>query len=375
MGVNIVFELDDNGFEQMAKIKVIGVGGGGSNAVNRMIEFGLQGVEFIAVNTDAQALLKSKAPKRMQIGEKLTRGLGAGAQPEIGQKAAEESRDDILEALRGADMVFVTAGMGGGTGTGAAPVVAECAREIGALTVGVVTRPFKFEGMRRNRNADMGISNLKDHVDTIITVPNDRLMQIVDRKTSMTQAFRIADDVLRQGVKGISDLISQPGLINLDFADVQSIMKNQGSALMGIGEASGENAAVEAAKAAIESPLLEIGITGARGVLINLTGAEAKLSMFEVGEASNTISEAADDQANVIWGAAIDETMGDTVRVTVIATGFDAVDEVGVPAPVKKKAEPVKPAAQAMQTPVEPVVQTVPGAPDIIDIPHWMRNK
>lgn len=375
MGVNIVFELDDNGFEQMAKIKVIGVGGGGSNAVNRMIEFGLQGVEFIAVNTDAQALLKSKAPKRMQIGEKLTRGLGAGAQPEIGQKAAEESRDDILEALRGADMVFVTAGMGGGTGTGAAPVVAECAREIGALTVGVVTRPFKFEGMRRNRNADMGISNLKDHVDTIITVPNDRLMQIVDRKTSMTQAFRIADDVLRQGVKGISDLISQPGLINLDFADVQSIMKNQGSALMGIGEASGENAAVEAAKAAIESPLLEIGITGARGVLINLTGAEAKLSMFEVGEASNTISEAADDQANVIWGAAIDETMGDTVRVTVIATGFDAVDEVGVPAPVKKEAEPVKTAAQTMQTPVEPVVQTVPGAPDIIDIPHWMRNK
>lgn len=370
-----MFELDDNGFEQMAKIKVIGVGGGGSNAVNRMIEFGLQGVEFIAVNTDAQALLKSKAPKRMQIGEKLTRGLGAGAQPEIGQKAAEESRDDILEALRGADMVFVTAGMGGGTGTGAAPVVAECAREIGALTVGVVTRPFKFEGMRRHRNADMGISNLKDHVDTIIIVPNDRLMQIVDRKTSMTQAFRIADDVLRQGVKGISDLISQPGLINLDFADVQSIMKNQGSALMGIGEASGENAAVEAAKAAIESPLLEIGITGARGVLINLTGAEAKLSMFEVGEASNTISEAADDQANVIWGAAIDETMGDTVRVTVIATGFDAVDEVGVSAPVKKEAEPVKPAAQAMQTPVEPVVQTMPGAPDIIDIPRWMRNK
>lgn len=375
MGVNIVFELDDNGFEQMAKIKVIGVGGGGSNAVNRMIEFGLQGVEFIAVNTDAQALLKSKAPKRMQIGEKLTRGLGAGARPEIGQKAAEESRDDILEALRGADMVFVTAGMGGGTGTGAAPVVAECAREIGALTVGVVTRPFKFEGMRRHRNADMGISNLKDHVDTIITVPNDRLMQIVDRKTSMTQAFRIADDVLRQGVKGISDLISQPGLVNLDFADVQSIMKNQGSALMGIGEASGENAAVEAAKAAIESPLLEIGITGARGVLINLTGAEAKLSMFEVGEASNTISEAADDQANVIWGAAIDETMGDTVRVTVIATGFDAVDEVGVQTPVKNTTEPVKTVDQAMQMPVEPVVKTMPGTSDIIDIPDWMCRK
>ncbi|MBQ5501670.1 MAG: cell division protein FtsZ, partial [Selenomonas sp.] len=228
MGVNAVFELDDNGLDQLAKIKVIGVGGGGSNAVNRMINFGLQGVEFIAVNTDAQALLKSLAPKRMQIGEKLTRGLGAGARPEIGQKAAEESRDDILEALRGADMVFVTAGMGGGTGTGAAPVVAECAREIGALTVGVVTRPFGFEGMKRKRNAESGIENLKQHVDTIITIPNDRLMQVVDKKTPITQAFQIADDVLRQGVKGISDLIAMPGLVNLDFADVQSVMSNAG---------------------------------------------------------------------------------------------------------------------------------------------------
>ena len=241
MGVKAVFELDDNGLDQLAKIKVIGVGGGGSNAVNRMINLGLQGVEFIAVNTDAQALLKSLAPKRMQIGEKLTRGLGAGAQPEIGQKAAEESRDDILDTLRGADMVFVTAGMGGGTGTGAAPVVAECAREIGALTVGVVTRPFSFEGMKRRRNAELGIENLKKHVDTIITIPNDRLMQVVDKKTPITQAFSIADDVLRQGVKGISDLIALPGLINLDFADVKSIMSNAGSALMGIGEASGEN--------------------------------------------------------------------------------------------------------------------------------------
>lgn len=225
-----MFELDDNGLDQLAKIKVIGVGGGGSNAVNRMINLGLQGVEFIAVNTDAQALLKSLAPKRMQIGEKLTRGLGAGAQPEIGQKAAEESRDDILDTLRGADMVFVTAGMGGGTGTGAAPVVAECAREIGALTVGVVTRPFSFEGMKRRRNAELGIENLKKHVDTIITIPNDRLMQVVDKKTPITQAFSIADDVLRQGVKGISDLIALPGLINLDFADVKSIMSNAGSA-------------------------------------------------------------------------------------------------------------------------------------------------
>ena len=286
MGVRAVFELDDNGLDQLAKIKVIGVGGGGSNAVNRMINLGLQGVEFIAVNTDAQALLKSLAPKRMQIGEKLTRGLGAGAQPEIGQKAAEESRDDILDTLRGADMVFVTAGMGGGTGTGAAPVVAECAREIGALTVGVVTRPFSFEGMKRRRNAELGIENLKKHVDTIITIPNDRLMQVVDKKTPITQAFSIADDVLRQGVKGISDLIALPGLINLDFADVKSIMSNAGSALMGIGEASGENAAVEAAKAAIASPLLETSIDGARGVLLNVTGAEENLSMFEVTEAS-----------------------------------------------------------------------------------------
>ena len=301
MGVKAVFELDDNGLDQLAKIKVIGVGGGGSNAVNRMINLGLQGVEFIAVNTDAQALLKSLAPKRMQIGEKLTRGLGAGAQPEIGQKAAEESRDDILDTLRGADMVFVTAGMGGGTGTGAAPVVAECAREIGALTVGVVTRPFSFEGMKRRRNAELGIENLKKHVDTIITIPNDRLMQVVDKKTPITQAFSIADDVLRQGVKGISDLIALPGLINLDFADVKSIMSNAGSALMGIGEASGENAAVEAAKAAIASPLLETSIDGARGVLLNVTGAEENLSMFEVTEASEAIEKAADSQANIIW--------------------------------------------------------------------------
>ena len=385
-----MFELDDNGLDQLANIKVIGVGGGGSNAVNRMINLGLQGVEFIAVNTDAQALLKSLAPKRMQIGEKLTRGLGAGAQPEIGQKAAEESRDDILEALRGADMVFVTAGMGGGTGTGAAPVVAECAREIGALTVGVVTRPFSFEGMRRKRNAESGIATLKQHVDTIITIPNDRLLQVVDKKTSITQAFLEADDILRQGVKGISDLISEAGLINLDFADVRSIMSNSGTALMGIGEATGENAAVEAAKNAIASPLLETTIDGARGVLINVTGAEENLSMFEVNEASTTIQEAVNGQANIIWGAAVDNTMGDTVKVTVVATGFDNNDEVGVPAQQPaQKAKPVDPVAPNLfgQQPQAPAQQSAgfqtqqPAAPapepvePFIDIPIWMRKK
>ena len=381
-----MFELDDNGMDQLANIKVIGVGGGGSNAVNRMINLGLQGVEFIAVNTDAQALLKSLAPKRMQIGEKLTRGLGAGAQPEIGQKAAEESRDDILEALRGADMVFVTAGMGGGTGTGAAPVVAECAREIGALTVGVVTRPFSFEGMRRKRNAESGIATLKQHVDTIITIPNDRLLQVVDKKTSITQAFLEADDILRQGVKGISDLIAQPGLINLDFADVRSIMSNAGTALMGIGEATGENAAVEAAKNAIASPLLETTIDGARGVLINVTGAEENLSMYEVTEASNTIHEAVNGQANIIWGAAVDNTMGDTVKVTVVATGFDNPDEVGAPAPKQQAQQPAAPVApnlfgQAAASPAQPSQAPAPTpavqepVEPFIDIPVWMRKK
>lgn len=387
-----MFELDNNELDQLANIKVIGVGGGGSNAVNRMINLGLQGVEFIAVNTDAQALLKSLAPKRLQIGDKLTRGLGAGAQPEVGQKAAEESRDDILEALRGADMVFVTAGMGGGTGTGAAPVVAECAREIGALTVAVVTRPFSFEGLKRKRNAETGIANLKQHVDTIITIPNDRLLQVVDKKTSITQAFLEADDILRQGVKGISDLISEAGLINLDFADVRSIMSNSGTALMGIGEATGENAAVEAAKNAIASPLLETTIDGARGVLINVTGAEENLSMFEVNEASTTIQEAVNGQANIIWGAAVDNTMGDTVKVTVVATGFDNNDEVGVTAqaPVQKAQTPLTPNlgfgqppqfGQQPQQPQQPQAGTAAPAQEplqtqepFIDIPVWMRK-
>lgn len=313
------FEVDSN---QFANIKVIGVGGGGNNAVNRMIIAGLKGVEFIAVNTDAQALQLSQTNQKIQIGAKLTKGLGAGANPEIGQKAAEESRDEIIQALKGADMVFVTAGMGGGTGTGAAPVVAEVAKELGALTVGVVTKPFTFEGRKRMNQAEMGIQNLKSKVDTLITIPNDRLLQVIDKHTSMVEAFRIADDVLRQGVQGISDLIAVPGLINLDFADVKTIMKDTGSALMGIGVASGENRATESARMAISSPLLETSIEGAKGVLLNITGGTS-LGLFEVNEAAEIISQAADPEANIIFGAVIDERMEDEVRVTVIATGFD----------------------------------------------------
>ena len=325
-----MFEIEDNSLDQLAKIKVIGIGGGGSNAVNRMIESGLEGVEFIAVNTDSQALLMSKSPKRMQIGEKLTRGLGAGARPDIGERAAQESRNDILEALRGSDMVFITAGMGGGTGTGAAPIVAECAREVNALTVAVVTRPFTFEGPKRKKNADAGIEKLKRNVDAIITIPNDRLLQVVDKKTPMTKAFTIADDILRQGVKGISDLIAVPGVINLDFADVQSIMSNAGSALMGVGEASGDNAAVEAVKKAIASPLLETSVDSARGILLNFMGATDSLSMLEVNEASTTVQEAAHPDAEIIWGVSVDESLGDTIVVTIIATRFGEEEEIPV---------------------------------------------
>ncbi|MCL6447673.1 MAG: cell division protein FtsZ [Armatimonadetes bacterium] len=313
------FELET---DQFASIKVIGVGGGGNNAVNRMIQAGLRGVEFIAVNTDAQALQLVQSNLKIQIGAKLTKGLGSGGIPEIGQKAAEESRDEILQALKGADMVFVTAGMGGGTGTGGAPVVAEVAKEVGALTVGVVTRPFTFEGRKRMNQAEMGIQNLRGKVDTLITIPNDRLLQVIDKHTSIIEAFRIADDVLRQGVQGISDLIAVPGLINLDFADVKTIMKDTGSALMGIGVASGEGRATEAAKLAISSPLLETSIDGAKGVLLNITGGTS-LGLFEVNEAAEIIAQAADPEANIIFGAVIDETMEEMVRVTVIATGFD----------------------------------------------------
>jgi len=310
--------------EQYSVIKVIGVGGGGNNAVNRMIEAGVRGVEFIAVNTDLQALSLSRATEKIQVGAQLTKGLGAGADPEIGLKAAEESREQIAEVLKGSDMTFVTAGMGGGTGTGAAPVVAEVSKELGALTVGVVTRPFSFEGRRRTVVAEKGIAALKSKVDTLITIPNDRLLQVVEKKTSIMEAFRIADDVLRQGVQGISDLITVPGLINLDFADVRTVMLETGSALMGIGAASGESRAAEAARAAISSPLLEASIDGARGVLLSVTGGP-DLGLFEINEAAQIISEAADPDANIIFGAVIDENLGDEVCVTVIATGFDQV--------------------------------------------------
>ena len=307
----------------LAVIKVVGVGGGGTNAVNRMVDGGLKGVEFIAVNTDAQALQMCDADIKLQIGDQLTRGLGAGADPETGYGAANESRDDLKEALKGADMVFVTAGEGGGTGTGAAPVIAEVAKqEIGALTVGVVTRPFDFEGSQRRRQSDEGINRLREQVDTLIVIPNEKLLAVVERRTSILEAFREADNVLRQGVQGITDLITIPGLINLDFADVRTIMQDAGSALMGIGEASGENRSGEAAKNAISSPLLEQSVEGATGVLLNITGG-TDLGLFEVNEAAEIIQSASDQSSNIIFGAVVDDAMGDTVRVTVIATGFD----------------------------------------------------
>ena len=304
-----------------ANIKVIGVGGGGNNAVNRMVESELKGVQFLSVNTESQVLELSKADVTIQIGEKVTKGLGAGANPQIGEAAAQESREDIIKALEGADMVFVTAGMGGGTGTGAAPVVAECAKEVGALTVGVVTKPFAFEGKRRRAAAEKGIEFLTQKVDTIIVIPNDKLLQVVDKKCSLSDAFGKADDVLRQGIKGISDLIQIPGLINLDFADVKTIMTNQGEALMGIGEGTGENRAADAAKMAINSPLLETSIDGAKGILLNISGS-SELGIFEVNEAAQIISDAADPDANIIFGSVIDESLGDKVQVTVVATGF-----------------------------------------------------
>ena len=306
-----------------ANIKVIGVGGGGNNAVNRMVESELKGVQFLSVNTESQVLELSKADVTIQIGEKVTKGLGAGANPQIGEAAAQESREDIIKALEGADMVFVTAGMGGGTGTGAAPVVAECAKEVGALTVGVVTKPFAFEGKRRRAAAEKGIEFLTQKVDTIIVIPNDKLLQVVDKKCSLSDAFGKADDVLRQGVKGISDLIQIPGLINLDFADVKTIMTEHGEALMGIGIATGENRAADAAKMAINSPLLETSIDGAKGILLNISGS-ANLSLFEINEAAEIISDAADPDANIIFGSVIDESLGDSVQVTVVATGFNS---------------------------------------------------
>lgn len=370
------FDLE---MEQFAKIKVIGCGGGGSNAVNRMIAAGVRGVEFITVNTDAQALQLSSAEIKLQIGEKLTRGLGAGANPEVGEKAAEESREMIENALRGADMVFVTAGMGGGTGTGAAPVIAEIAKELGALTVGVVTRPFSFEGRKRSMQADQGIIALKEKVDTLIVIPNDRLLEIVDRNTPMLEAFREADNVLRQGVQGISDLIAVPGLINLDFADVKTIMTERGSALMGIGVASGENRAAEAARKAISSPLLETSIDGAKGVLMNITGG-TNLSLYEVNEAADIVSSAADEDVNMIFGAVINEELKNEIIVTVIATGFDEEKQAGrrIPQPgaANRAAQPASltGATRAREEEAEKSLFSM-GSLDNLDIPAFLRNR
>ena len=322
--------MDDNELNYMmdgtATIKVIGVGGAGNNAVNRMIEAGIRNVEFIAVNTDRQTLNESKANSKIQIGEKLTRGLGAGANPDIGTQAAEESKAEIAEVLKGADMVFVTAGMGGGTGTGAAPIVASTAKEMGILTIGVVTKPFTFEGKKRLAQAERGVASLKGKVDTLVVIPNDKLLQVIDRKTSMVEAFRMADDVLRQGVQGISDLISVPGVINLDFADVRTIMLNQGMAHMGIGVASGENRAEDAAKQAIQSPLLETSIEGARGIIINITGG-SDMGLHEANTAAELVQRSADPEANIIFGTVIDDSMGDEIQITVIATGFEKEEE------------------------------------------------
>lgn len=329
----------DTSMEHLAKIKVIGVGGGGNNAVNRMIEDGVDGVEFIAVNTDSQAIKQSQAAIKMQIGSTLTRGLGAGANPEIGRKAVEESKHQIEEVLAGADMVFVTAGMGGGTGTGAAPAIAKIARKLGALTIGVVTRPFKFEGYKRAKNAESGIDAMREAVDTLIIIPNDRLLEIVDKKTPMIDAFREADNVLRQGVQGISDLIAVPGLINLDFADVKTVMSHKGTALMGIGIAEGRNRAAEAAEKALNSPLLETSINGAHGVIMNITGGN-NLSLFEVQEAAEIVASASNEELNMIFGSVINENLTDEIIVTVIATGFSDQEEKEVhssPQPVKEE--------------------------------------
>ncbi|CAM3574941.1 cell division protein FtsZ [Marinicrinis lubricantis] len=365
------FDFETN---QLASIKVIGVGGGGSNAVNRMIEFGVQGVEFITVNTDAQALNYSLSPVKMQIGEKLTRGLGAGANPDIGKKAAEESREQIMEALGGADMVFVTAGMGGGTGTGAAAVIAEIAKECGALTVGVVTRPFTFEGRKRSAQAEQGIAALREKVDTLIIIPNDRLLEIVDKKTPMIEAFREADNVLRQAVQGISDLIAVPGLINLDFADVKTIMSERGSALMGIGEATGENRAAEAAKKAIMSPLLETSIEGAKGVIMNITGG-SNLSLFEVNEAVEMVTVASDPDVNMIFGAIINDDMKDAIKVTVIATGFEHKPAPSMDTPIRKPSIPTTTteSTENRTSGLRPFGNS-PSA-DQLDIPTFLRNK
>jgi cell division protein FtsZ len=375
-----MLEFDTN-MEELATIKVVGVGGGGNNAVNRMIEHGVEGVEFIAVNTDAQALNLSKAEVKVQIGTKLTRGLGAGANPEVGKKAAEESREQLEEVLQGADMVFVTCGMGGGTGTGAAPVIAQVSKDLGTLTVGVVTRPFSFEGKRRSTQAIGGIDSLKEAVDTLIVIPNDRLLEIVDKNTPMLEAFREADNVLRQGVQGISDLIAKPGLINVDFADVKTIMYDKGSALMGIGIATGETRATEAAKKAISSPLLETSIDGAHGILMNITGG-TNLSLYEVQEAADLVTSAADSEVNVIFGSVINENLNDEIVVTVIATGFDEAKQNPEPR-IRQRQHINQPGSAATREPQdqeEEVKKEIPRPTrqeedDELDIPAFLRNR
>ncbi|MBI4122686.1 MAG: cell division protein FtsZ [Parcubacteria group bacterium] len=336
--------------ETFAKIKVIGVGGGGSSAVNRMVEERIRGVEFVAVNTDAQALHHNKASVKLHIGQAVTRGLGAGMNPDLGRKSAEESQDELKDVLKDTDMVFITCGLGGGTGTGAAPVVADIARDLGILTVGIVTKPFTFEGQQRRSIAEGGLEELIEKVDTIITIPNDRLLQVIDKKTSLIDAFRVVDDVLRQGVQGISELITVPGLINVDFADVKAIMSGAGSALMGIGRGSGENRALDAAKAAIDSPLLEMSIDGARGILFTVVGS-SDLGMYEINEAAKIITGAADDDAKVIFGAVIDDDMKDEVKVTVVATGFEGKGRTrGEPLSIRSEADRERTATERKQS-------------------------
>lgn len=372
--------------ETFARIKVIGVGGGGSNAVNRMIDEGIQGVEFIAANTDAQALTIAKAPTRVRLGDKLTRGLGAGGDPEVGRKAAEESADELYKVMQGADMVFVTAGMGGGTGTGAAPVVAQIAKESGALTIGVVTRPFTFEGARRLSSAESGIGKLKEHADTLIAIPNDRLLQIADKRASLQDAFRLADDVLHQGIQGISELITIPGLINLDFADVRAIMSEGGAALMAVGTGSGDERAKKAAEDAISSKLLDITIDGARGVLFNVTGGP-NMTLFEVNQAAAIIRETAHPDVNMIFGAVIDPNMGDDIRITVIATGFER-NAMPRRALERNTRENKRTQADVFSRPLESVsvhadvqsgeAKSAPLPPvnkDDLDIPTFLRNR
>ncbi|MCJ7708667.1 MAG: cell division protein FtsZ [Anaerolineales bacterium] len=360
--------------ESFARIKVIGVGGGGSNAVNRMIEEGMAGIEFIAINTDAQALLLSNSAHRVRIGDKLTRGLGAGGNPEIGQKAAEESAEELYEVLNGTDMAFIAAGIGGGTGTGAAPIIAQIAKEVGALTIGVVTRPFTFEGAKRAKAAEDGIGKLKEHVDTLIVIPNDRLLQIADKRASLQQAFKLADDVLRQGIQGISELITVPGLINLDFADVRTIMAEGGAALMAVGIGTGEERARAAAEQAISSQLLDITIDGARGILFNITGGP-DLSLFEVNQAAAIIKETAHPDVNLIFGAVIDPSMGDELRITVIATGFEGSGLARRPVARRTRGR-IEQAAAAPREEVA-VEEFQPRAFDIndLDIPAFLRRR